>query len=210
MVHAFKIENDNLELDVEQILQYPALRVIYARDDSKDKEFAYKEFRFIHFMSDRKGYIVKSGMNKQEAVKFATENSGLNELYKPDKEVWEAIEFIKKNLNLTTVEDLISSTIKGLKLSGRVIKVLTEGLEEILAREVDKKDLITCEETLKKLIEISNDIPDRIEALGELNEKWDKMEKGVTSIRGGHSYRDSYDGTNDRAVNAADEVETLS
>ena len=34
MVHAFKIENDNLELDVEQILQYPALRVIYARDDS--------------------------------------------------------------------------------------------------------------------------------------------------------------------------------
>lgn len=209
MVHAFKIENDNLELDIEQILQYPALSVIYKRDDSKDKSFAYKEFKFIHFLSDRKGYITKAGLNKVEAYKFAKENSGLSELYQPDKEVLEAIEFIKKNLNITAVEDLIASTIKGLKLSSKVIKVLTEGLEDILSKEVDTKDLITCEETLKKLIEISNDIPDRIEALGELNDKWDKMEKGVTSIRGGLSYRESYDGTNDRAVNASDEIETL-
>ena len=37
MVHGFKIENDKLILDVEEILQYPLLQQIYARDDSKDK-----------------------------------------------------------------------------------------------------------------------------------------------------------------------------
>ena len=47
MVHGFKIENDKLILDVEEILQYPLLQQIYARDDSKDKSFAEKEFRFI-------------------------------------------------------------------------------------------------------------------------------------------------------------------
>ena len=40
MVHGFKIENDKLILDVEEILQYPLLQQIYARDDSKDKSFA--------------------------------------------------------------------------------------------------------------------------------------------------------------------------
>ena len=43
MVHGFKIENDKLILDVEEILQYPLLQQIYARDDSKDKSFAEKE-----------------------------------------------------------------------------------------------------------------------------------------------------------------------
>ena len=33
MVHGFKIENDKLILDVEEILQYPLLQQIYARDD---------------------------------------------------------------------------------------------------------------------------------------------------------------------------------
>lgn len=42
MVHGFKIENDKLILDVEEILQYPLLQQIYARDDSKDKSFAKK------------------------------------------------------------------------------------------------------------------------------------------------------------------------
>ena len=50
MVHGFKIENDKLILDVEEILQYPLLQQIYARDDSKNKSFAEKEFRFILYL----------------------------------------------------------------------------------------------------------------------------------------------------------------
>ena len=209
MVHAFKIENDKLILDVEEILQYPLLQQIYSRDDSKDKSFAYKEFRFIHFIADRKGYITKAGLPKKEAYEFARINSELPEGYVPDKVIIAAIDFVKSKLNITTVEDLISSSVKSLTLSGKLVRVLTEGIEDLMSKEIKLEDLTTCEDTLKRIIKISNEIPDRINELTQLNEKWDKIEKGVTSIRGGAEYRDSYDGTNDRASDASDEVETL-
>ena len=185
MVHGFKIENDKLILDVEEILQYPLLQQIYARDDSKDKSFAEKEFRFILYLSDRKGYVTKAGLTKKEAYAYAKSNAGLDESYLPDKVVLSAIEFVKSNLNITAVEDLMS-------------------------KELEMKDLALCEDTLKQIIKIANEIPARVESLTELNDKWDKIEKGVTSIRGGAEYRDSYDGTNDRASNAPNETETLS
>ena len=192
MIHAFKIENDKLILDVEEILQYPLLQQIYSRDDSKDKSFAYKEFRFIHFIADRKGYITKAGLPKKEAYEFARINSELPEGYVPDKVIIAAIDFVKS-----------------LTLSGKLVRVLTEGIEDLMSKEIKLEDLTTCEDTLKRIIKISNEIPDRINELTQLNEKWDKIEKGVTSIRGGAEYRDSYDGTNDRASDASDEVETL-
>ena len=66
-----------------------------------------------------------------------------------------------------------------------------------------------CEESLKQIIKISNEIPDRVEKLTELQEKWDKIEKGVTSIRGGGEYSESYDGIDERASSADDEAEIL-
>lgn len=210
MIHAFKIENDKLVLDVEEILQYEPLQVIYARDDSKDKSFAYKEFRFIHFLSDRKGYVNKAGLSKKDAFEFARSNSNLPEGYVADKYVIRAIDFVKSKLNITAVEDLIVSTTKSLNLSTKLVRKLTNGIEDLLSSEMKLEDLTKCEEILKEIIKISNEIPDRINNLTELNEKWDKIEKGVTSIRGGSEYRDSYDGTNDRAANASDKVETLS
>lgn len=209
MIHAFKIENDKLVLDVEEILQYKPLQTIYARDDSKDKEFAYKEFRFIHFIADRKGYVTKAGLTKKEAFAFARKNSDLPDDYIPDSVVIAAIDFIKKNLNITAVEDLITSTIKALNVSSRLVKVLTDGAEDMMSKEITIKELADCESTLKKILEIASEIPDRVEALTDLNDKWDKIEKGVSSIRGGAVYRDSYDGTNDRASESSSEAEVL-
>ena len=209
MIHAFKIENDRLILDVEEILQYPILQKIYARDDSKNKEFAYKEFRFIHFMSDRKGYIKKAGLAKLDAYKYAIENSGLHPGYKPDKDILAAIDFVTSKMNITPVEDLIMATIKALNLSGRVVKCLTDGIETLTTGDIKLEDLQACEESLKQIIKISNEIPDRVEKLTELQEKWDKIEKGITSIRGGGTYRESYDGTDERASTDAHEVEIL-
>ena len=209
MIHAFKIENDALILDVEEILQYQILRDIYARDNSKDKSFAHKEFKFIYFIADRKGYVTKAGLTKQEAYKYARENSNLPPSYKPDKVIIEAIEFVRSQMNITPVEDLINSTIKALNLSGRVVKALTDGIETLTSGDIKLEDLQACEESLKQIIRISNEIPDRVEKLTELQEKWDKIEKGVTSIRGGGDYSESYDGVNERTPGTTDEVEIL-
>ena len=209
MIHALKIENDKIVLDVEEILQYPILQQIYARDDSSNKSFAYKEFRFIHFLSDRKGYITKAGLSKIDAYKYAIENSNLPPSYKPDKLIIEVIDFVTRNMNITPVEDLINSTIKALNSSGRVIKALTDGIETLTSGDIKLEDLQACEESLKQIIKISNEIPDRVEKLTELQEKWDKIEKGVTSIRGGGEYSESYDGIDERASSADDEAEIL-
>lgn len=209
MIHAFKIENDALILDVEEILQYQILRDIYARDNSKDKSFAHKEFKFIYFIADRKGYVTKAGLTKQEAYKYARENSNLPDTYIPDKLIVAAIDFVIKNMNVTPVEDLINSTVKALNLSGRVIKALTDGIEEITSREIKLEDLQNCEESLKQIIKISNEIPDRVEKLTELQEKWDKIQKGVSLIRGGGTYQESYDGVDERTPGNADDVEIL-
>ena len=75
--------------------------------------------------------------------------------------------------------------------------------------DIKLDDLQACEESLKQIIKISNEIPDRVEKLTELKDKWDKIEKGVTSIRGGGEYRNSYDGVDERTPDVADEVEIL-
>lgn len=210
MVHGFKIENDSLVLDVEEILQYPTLAEIYRRDDSKDKAFALKEFRFILFLADRKGYVTKAGLTKKEAIEYARRNAGLNDLYEPDALIFKAIEIIKKDMNITAVEDLISSTVKALNLSGKLVRGLTDGIENLMSKDnLELKDLAACEDTLKQIIKIANEIPERVDKLAELNDKWDKIEKGISTIRGGLEYRNSYDGTDDRAVDASDEAETL-
>lgn len=210
MVHGFKIENDSLVLDVEEILQYPTLAEIYRRDDSKDKAFALKEFRFILFLADRKGYVTKAGLTKKEAIEYARRNAGLNDLYEPDALIFKAIEIIKKDMNITAVEDLISSTVKALNLSGKLVRGLTDGIESLMSKDnLELKDLAACEDTLKQIIKIANEIPERVDKLAELNDKWDKIEKGISTIRGGLEYRNSYDGTDDRAVDASDEAETL-
>lgn len=210
MVHGFKIENDSLVLDVEEILQYPTLAEIYRRDDSKDKSFALKEFRFILFLADRKGYVTKAGLTKKEAIEYARRNAGLNDLYEPDALIFKAIEIIKKDMNITAVEDLISSTVKALNLSGKLVRGLTDGIESLMSKDnLELKDLAACEDTLKQIIKIANEIPERVDKLAELNDKWDKIEKGISTIRGGLEYRNSYDGTDDRAVDASDEAETL-
>lgn len=210
MVHGFKIENDSLVLDVEEILQYPTLAEIYRRDDSKDKTFALKEFRFILFLADRKGYVTKAGLTKKEAIEYARKNAGLNDLYEPDDVIFKAIELVKKDMNITAVEDLISSTVKALNLSGKLVRGLTDGIESLMSKDnLELKDLAACEDTLKQIIKIANEIPERVDKLTELNDKWDKIEKGISTIRGGLEYRNSYDGTDDRAVDASDEAETL-
>lgn len=209
MVHTFKIENDKLIIDIDQILQYPLLQQIYSRDYSNDKSFADKEFRFIYYLTDRKGYCIKAGLSKIESYNFARKNAGLSDDYIPDKVIIAAIDFVKDNLNITAVEDLITSTIKGLNMISKTVRVLTNSVEDLMEKEIDLKAMVAFEESINQILKIANDIPSKIESLTELNNKWDKIEKGLSSIRGGQIYRNSYDGTDDRTNDASNETETL-
>lgn len=209
-IHGFKMDGDKLVLDVETILQYPILKIIYERDDSIEKSFAFKEFQYMRFLADSKGYIFKSGLSGNKAHEYALENSNLNPSYKPDKYIKSGIEFIKSNLEIHTVERLIGSTVKGLNISGRVVELIVDSMEDILEKgEVTKEELISIEDGLSKLLKQASDIPSKINRLRELNDEWDKSEKGVQVIRGGATYSESYDGEDKGILSGDKSVQEL-
>ena len=71
------------------------------------------------------------------------------------------------------------------------------------------EDLLSYETSIKTMASYSADLPKRIQVLSELKKQWDDIDKGITSIRGGKSYKNSYDGTDDLSPTSAGEVEEL-
>lgn len=198
MIHAFKIENDALTIDVQQILMYEPLAEIYKRDDSKNKEFAYKEFKYIYFIADNKGFIKRNGLKGREAHNYATSNANLNDSYEPDDVVKQAIKLVQSSLTSTPVEKLLDATVKGLNASATVVDMLTDYLYDVINNpEVDDKEVLSAQASIKKLLDIAKEIPDMVDNLIELKDKYDKAERGIELLRGNVEYRPSYDGNDE-------------
>ena len=51
MIYLRRIEHDKLVLNLAELLAYDELGIIYRRDKTADKAFAYREFRYIDFIS---------------------------------------------------------------------------------------------------------------------------------------------------------------
>lgn len=212
MIPGFKIENDKLILDVYEILKYPKLAKIYKADTSKEKEFAYKVFMYISHIADKKGYCRIKGLSAKEAHIWATRNSGLKEDFKPDKMIQDAIEFIKSEFDLHPVEDVIENTMRGLNVSLKMITIITQNIQDYLDSsedDIEIDELLNYEENIKRLTKYANEIPSRIEMLAEQKVKWDEIEKGTKTIRGGKQYKSSYDGEDDLAPSTTIGVESL-
>jgi hypothetical protein len=97
MIYLWKVEKDELVLDLREVLKYEDLAAIYRRDStSKSKDKAMKEFRYIDFIANRDGYCVQNGLNSNDAHEFAREHSGLPTGWKPDDAVIKAIKCAKR------------------------------------------------------------------------------------------------------------------
>mgnify|MGYP001024721121 FL=1 len=215
MIPGLKVENDKIVLDVPQILLYKPLAAIYQADNSNNKEFAHKRFLYIEHVADKKGYCRTKGFSKQEAHKWAARNSGLKESYVPDKLVTDAIDFIKREFESHPVEDAIETNIQGIRASLTLISIIANELNNAITdyrsnpKEAKIEDLLSYETSIKTMASYSADLPKRIQVLSELKKQWDDIDKGITSIRGGKSYKNSYDGTDDLSPTSAGEVEEL-
>ena len=45
-----------------------------------------------------------------------------------------------------------------MNLSSKLVRTLTDGIEDLMSKELEMKDLAFCEDTLKQIIKIANDI----------------------------------------------------
>lgn len=210
MIHAFKIENDSLIIDVQQVLMYEPLAVIYKRDDSPNKEFAFKEYKYIYFLADNKGFINRNGLKGRQAHLYATDNAGLRDSYEPDDVVKRAIQVVKNSLVSTPVEKLLDATIKGLNASTTVVDMIVDYLSDIIDNPESKsKDILAAQANIKSLIATAKEIPDMVDNLIELKDKYDKAERGINLLRGNKEYRPSYDGNDEGQFTSDLPVEVL-
>jgi hypothetical protein len=141
---------------------------------------------------------------------FAVNNSQLPNDYIPDANVKDAIRFCEDNLNTNVVEDLIRSALRGLRISAKTIEILLDEQDKRISKnDVTPEALGTYDKSVKELIKIAADIPNRIESLTTLLNNYDKFTAGTNKLRGGQEYRSSYDGYDDEELDGSSKPERI-
>lgn len=203
MIHLWNVIGDTLTLNVSEILKYKELAIVYKRDQTDNKSFAYKEFRYIDFLSNREGFCIVNGLSKKEAVKHAILNSNLHPDYKADTFVNIAICKVYDDLNGGVIEKLIDSAVRSLNISASAIVQITDKAEDIIEKASGTdEDIAKLVGLLTQITNISASIPDKVHKLIDLRKEYDLSNKGSVIERGGKAYTDSLDG--------AGEIESIS
>ena len=194
-----------LELNTDEVLLIDEFRKIVRRDrggegdkNGRKKEFAYKEFSYIYFTCDPAGHPIQKGLSKKEAHDWAVRVAKLPDDYKPDSFVLQAMETYKELR--PSPSSLVLRTIKrGLNVSNNAIEKLIDRVQLNLnkldrpAEGVDEKDIekefsILVDKLhadLKRLLSLSQTLPDSISTIGELEKEVAKELSESNTMKGG-------------------------
>lgn len=195
MIHLWTVTGDTLTLNNSEILKYKELAIIYKRDETDDKAFARKEFRYIDFLSNREGYCILNGLSKKDAHKHAVLNSNLHVDYKPDTFVKIAISKVYDELNGGVIEKLIDSAVRSLNICSSGIVQMTDKAEDIIEKASGADDDIAkLIGLLTQINNLSASIPVKVRTLLDLRKEYDISNKGTVIERGGKAYTNSLDG----------------
>jgi len=210
MIHLWTITGNTLKLNTSEILKYKELAIIYKRDDSDDKAFAHKEFRYIDFLSNREGYCIVNGLSKKDAHNHAVLNSNLHKDYKPDTFVKIAISKVYDELNGGVIEKLIDSSIRSMSISASAVVQITDKAEDIIEKASGTdEDIAKLIGLITQITNISASIPDKVRKLLDLRKEYDIASKGTIIERGGKAYTDSLDGNGEIESDSFDEDDRM-
>ena len=194
MIYLWRLEGQELVLNLKEILKYDELAAIYKRDKPADKMIAKRDFKFIDLIADRDSFCVREGLSLTEAITFAAKNSNMPSDFKPDKQIMKAIEKAKE-LNGGIIEDMLDSTISAFRVDAKLVKHIKVLMEDV---GDNLKDLTDVEKVMKLtdiVINVSNTIPDKINKLLVLREEYNKkLNKTLNTQRGGKELTASFDG----------------
>jgi len=210
MLHLWTVNGNTLILNVSEILKYKELAIIYKRDESDDKAFARKEFRYIDFLSNREGYCVLNGLSKKDAHKHAVLNSNLHPDYKPDTFIKIAISKVYDELNGGVIEKLIDSAVRALNISASGIEQMTDKAEDIIDKASGTdEDIAKLIGLLTQINTMSASIPVKVRTLLDLRKEYDISSKGTVIERGGKTYTPSLDGDGEVESIGSDEDDRM-
>jgi len=197
----FELTDTTIKPSSEEIFLHKELLKIYARDNSKNKDQALKEFKFIYAMCDYRSYPNKEGLSDKERLQYSLELSELGKSfdYNKDKDLIIAMQKYY-DLNMTVVRETNIELLRAFRSAHNVVKLLREEIESMITKiktntntEERNKAIRNLVTKQKELQEIANTIPKSMSEL-QLSMRQVKEEEDKTDgeqVRGGVAVGDS-------------------
>lgn len=212
----FKLENNILVIDRDEVRGFKEFRRILERDkgsdgdaDGRKKYRAFKEFYYIYYIADYRSTGNLSGDNEKNLHLQGVKYAELEEGFKPDADIKEAIRLYKEIQELEAPSNtLVLKLIKGVKLSEQVVANMILGIEKVL--EMNQKELMeneipniaailgnntALETQLKSLTSLAIAFPKTLTTLEETRAKLYKEEANNRKARGGREIGNRADPT---------------
>lgn len=209
MIYLWKIEKNDIKLNLEELLKYDEFRIIYLRDKNPSKHIATQHFKYIDFIANRDSFPNREGYSESESRKFAAINSGLGDKFIADKDLNIAIAKARQ-LNGGIIENLLDNIIAAFRSDAQIVSKMRTALQAKVnsaATIEDFKETIKLSDTL---VEISSTIPGKIDKFLTLREEYEKkLKTGITRLRGGGEISNSYDGGDFEELSDSGEVEKV-
>jgi hypothetical protein len=213
----FTIEGGQLVLNKEEIRNISEFKAILDRDkgsdgdhDGRKKYKAFKEFYYIWWLCDVKSPGTRAGYNDKELHIQGIKEARLDNDYKPDKIIKDAISYYRENQNEMLVSSsAVTSLIKGIRLSSKIVQRIIASMEKVLEIEIgedEEREKLIAEGQIPapidlvamagrthallaqydQLTAIASKTPKLLSTLEELETKLKSEITGNNTVRGGH------------------------
>lgn len=166
-IKIFTLDKDNnVTINKIEITTYPAFNKILRRDtgskgdaDGRKKIQAFKEFAYIYQFADVLSEPNRQGYDDVERIKYAKKHAGLDEDWKIDSTIAEAIDIYKsEQTDIST--DIILELLKTFRLSKKVITRVRQSLEKKLLVDSFNNDVaVEVLGLIETSINFGRDIP---------------------------------------------------
>lgn len=177
----FKEENFQVVIETEAKI-IPEFRKIIVNDKDRKKRTAFKHFAFIYFMCDyRSPYsIYPEGERKRRLLDDLSIDTAIPDFVQQGMDKY-------NNLQRTPTISALKAIREGLLTSSKVINALREQIE-ISLDTIDgeeTRDVSNIMRDVKRLLEVSEQLPKAIDTINSLEEKVKKEQANESKIRGG-------------------------
>lgn len=196
MVHFWKIVNDNLVMELEEILKYPLLRDIYVADKSPNKANSHEYFKYLDFMTASSGYCVKNGLTYNESKTYSSKQVVFPKDFVIPTNDKDIVKYIRDQIEYDPINEAVLAAIKAFRVSAKSLNMYVDNLNEAAENNFKDKEgnIIDVQASISKSLALIAKIPTDIETFNGLLEK---QAKAKISMRGSGSFSSSMDSDNE-------------
>ena len=159
------------------------VKMLYVRDNTKDKINYLKEVGVIYYLADPNSPTKHQGLSDRECIKQAIENFDLPKNYEPDVLVYRIAKRYHDQC-ITEAGIILENILKAIHNANLAVNLLNEALNEKLTAGISKDDAMEIMDIMDRLAKKSVEIPNLVKGLNEARENL-IYEREQTTARGG-------------------------